>query len=295
MPNLPHEMMKQGMPQGQSPMGKLPSLEGMEQEGNEEPTNILAHFTPQEISMLDEMQGQVVIDPETNLRDYTMLEFILKDPQVQDYIAQTLGSPEKKEFAEGGFVGNEQINEPGRPNLPELERLREEGRGDDTELAIITTDIAKIFAEMNGGKTNYNPVTGFPEYGFFKSLVRVAAGIGGFLVGGPLGAAVGAGLAHKATGDTWGGSLKAAAMGFGAGTAFNWAAPALGFPGAAVPTSTSMIGGFVPSWAGGASGTTAASSMSPGFGAEHGMVNQARATAFPAAHGATQAEDFYLA
>lgn len=288
MANLPPAMMSQGMPQGNDPRGSVPSLEGMEQMGNEEPVNILAHFTPDEIAMLDEMQGQAVIDPETNLRDYTMLEFILKDPQVQDYIAQTLGTPEKKEFAEGGFVGNEEINEPGRPTSPELEQLRQEGRGKDTELAIITPQIAKIFAEMNGGKTNFNPVTGFPEYGFFKQLVRIAAGVGGFLVGGPLGAAVATGLTHKATGDTWGGSFKAGAMGYGAGTAFNFAAPALGFPGASIPTSTSMIGGFVPSWAGGASG---ASSM-PGFGAEHAMVNQARNTAFPAAQGATQGGGF---
>jgi hypothetical protein len=280
MPNLPAPM-NQGMPQGQSPMGQLPSLEGMQEMGNEEPTNILAHFTPQEVTELDEMQGQVVIDPETGLRDYTMLEFILKDPQIQDYIAQTLGSPEKRGFAEGGFVGNEEINEPGRPILPELEQLREEGRGQDTELAIITTDIAKIFEEMNGGKTNYNPTTGFPEYGFLKQLGRIAAGIGGFLIGGPLGAAVGAGLAHKATGDSWGGAFKAAAIGFGAGAGFNFAAPGLGFGNAAIPTSSSMLGSYLPSWAGGAASSNVAGSG--GFGAEHAMVNQARAMAFPAA------------
>jgi hypothetical protein len=280
MQNMPSPMMNpgqspnNGMPQN----GGVPSVEEMQNQGEQEPSNILAHMTPEEVDVCLGMMGLTkespgIIDPDTGLVDLTPLEVVMRQPQVQDYISQTLGNSSKK-MAEGGSAHpliTQQPQEIGRPIVPELEELREEGRGKDTELVIITEGLAQIFAEMNGGKTDINPTTGLPEYGFFKELLRIGAGVAGFVVGGPVGAAIGVAAAHKATGRSWGDSLKSGLLGFGLGTAFNFAAPMLGFPGATT-TGGSWLGSKVPMLG---SLDLVKAPMSP----EQSFVNQARNSA----------------
>lgn len=95
------------------------------------------------------------------------------------------------------------------------QQLASYGRGPDNMLAHISADEAKFIDQIQGGRRT-NPMTGLPEYGLFgkilKAVVRVGAGIGGFMIGGPAGAAAGSAAATKLTGGSWKQALKAGAM-----------------------------------------------------------------------------------
>ena len=90
--------------------------------------------------------------------------------------------------------------------------IEAQGRGPDTRLAHITPQESGLMDYMQGGRKE-NPVTGLPEYGLFgkllKAVARVAATTGGFMVGGPAGAAAANAAATKLTGGSW----KQAAVG----------------------------------------------------------------------------------
>ncbi len=96
-----------------------------------------------------------------------------------------------------------------------VNRVASYGRGPDTSLAHMSPDEMKVIDYLQGGR-KVNPHTGLPEYGLFgdimKSLVRVGASVGGFMVGGPAGAAAGSGIATKLTGGSWDDALKGAAL-----------------------------------------------------------------------------------
>lgn len=218
MPNLPPQLTQRA----QSPMQGMPHMaqmmqgEGQIQEPEQESVKILAHFAPEELRYLDDMQGGILIDPETNLREYTPLDTALKDPQVREEVNGAL-SQNKQMFAEGGSV-----DQPGRPTDPELEKLRLQGTGEDTELAIITPELLEIFSEWARREPEINKQTGFPEFGFFKEVLRIAAPIVGAIFGGPVGAFAASTAANKVTGKSWGDSLKQGALSgglaFGAGS-----------------------------------------------------------------------------
>lgn len=89
------------------------------------------------------------------------------------------------------------------------------GRGGDTMLAHISPDEAQFIDHLQGGRRT-NPHTGLAEYSLFgkilKAVVRAGAAVGGFMIGGPAGAAAGAGLATKLTGGSWKQALGSAAL-----------------------------------------------------------------------------------
>lgn len=214
----------QGMPQ-ENMMDGMP----------EEPVHILAHVSPDEIPELNEMQGQEIIDPETGLRDYTLLSFLSQLPEYQQAFSEAKSIEETQKMAKGG-----RVEEQGRPIAPELEELRQAGRNGDTELIIITPELAEMFDQWNGGKSSTNPVTGFPEYGFFKEFLRIVAPIAGAILGGPVGAFAGSVAANKATGKSWGDSLKQGAISGGLALA----APMIGGAfSSAFPGASSALGG----------------------------------------------------
>jgi hypothetical protein len=283
MQNLPPHLTSQS----QSPMDMQSMqggmLEGYDQipDSEDEPQKILAHFAPDELHDLDEMQGGILIDPETNLREYTPLDKILRNPEIRQAISEGLSQSQHSQGVQNFAMGGEV--EPGRPIDPELEKLRLEGRKGDTEIVIITPELLEIFTEWSGKEPDINPTTGLPEFGFFKTILRIAAPIVGAILGGPIGAAAFGGLATKLTGGSWGQALGSAALsGFGA-----VAAPMLGgmvqnsFPGfsAGLGSATRGIFGenvggalgklFTPSPGGGmmsSVGLNSVGKMLPGMG-----------------------------
>lgn len=228
--------------QGQDQLANISSMpEGYGQisDRQDQTTKILAHFDQEELAELDEMQGGISIDPETNLREYTQLDQILKDPKIRDEISMALSQQGKIQgFSMGGTV-----DEPGRPQDPELEKLRLKGRKDDTELAIITPDLQEIFQEWAGRDADINPDTQMPEFGFFKEILRIVAPVVGTVLGGPVGGALGGYLAGKLTGQSNGAALKSGALGFG----LPFAAPMFG-------SALGSIGGALGGGAGSALG-----------------------------------------
>ncbi len=279
MQNLPPQLTAQS----QSPMN-MNSMQGGMMEGYDqtsdtenEPQKILAHMAPDELADLDEMQGGILIDPETNLREYTPLDKILRIPEVREAISVAFSQNRQKEGIQKFSMGGEV--EPGKPTDPELEKLRLEGRNGDTELVIITPELLEIFSEWSGREPDINPMTGLPEFGFFGSLFKIAAPIVGAIFGGPMGAALAGGLATKLSGGSWGQALGSAALG-GLGAA---AAPMLGgmfqssFPGFSAGLGSATrgvlgenVGGalgklFTPSTGGGiVSGLSGVGTMIPG-------------------------------
>jgi hypothetical protein len=257
MENLPPQLIGQSPTQGMQGMGG-PMMEGYDQmsETSNEPEKILAYFSLDELQDLDQvllqlLQGiynkqlpeDILFDPVSNLRDYTPLDTILKNPKIEEAFSSAFSQGHQK-FAMGG-----EVNEPGRPTDPELEKIRLEGRKGDTELAIITPFLLETFSKWAGREPGENP-NGIPEFAFFSNLfkgfVRIAAPIAGAIFGGPLGAALAGGLATKLTGGSWGQSLGAGALGgFGA-----MAAPILGgsfqsaFPGVAGSLGSATRGIF---------------------------------------------------
>lgn len=227
MQNMPPQL----TPQSQSPMKNMPPMEGQMEghnqvpETGEEPEKIVAHFSLDELQDLDQflldtlqeiyktqLPEDVLLDPETGLRNYTPLDTILKEPEIYEAFSFAF-SQGHQNFAMGG-----EVNEPGRPTDPELEKLRLEGRNGDTELAIITPFLLETFSKWAGKEPDINPQTELPEFGgaagkVVKVIGRIGGGIVGGILGGPVGAAIGAGLATKLTGGSWGQSLAAGAIG----------------------------------------------------------------------------------
>ena len=251
MQNLPPQL----TPQSQSPMqmsamgGQMDGYNQMPEKG-EEPQKIIAHFGLDELQDLDQfllktlqeiyktnLPEDILFDPETGLRNYTPLDTILKEPEIYEALSSIFSQSHQK-FAMGG-----EVNEPGRPIDPELEKLRLEGRHGDTELAIITPFLLETFSKWAGREPGINPNSGLPEFGFFsgffKGIARIGGAIIGGIMGGPFGAALGGGLMTKLTGGSWGQSLGAGAIGgLGAGI-FG------GFGGGASGGAASGAGGFL--------------------------------------------------
>jgi hypothetical protein len=107
--------------------------------------------------------------------------------------------------------------------------------------------------KVGSGITSLNPVTGKPEYGFFKKLFKLAAPVIGYALGGPMGAAIGGGLAGATSGGGIKGALKGAALGYVGGslasggafgeTVAGWSGGGIGGIG-----SFGNIGGSAGSW-----------------------------------------------
>lgn len=142
-------------------------------------------------------------------------------------------------------------------------QLQAMGRAPDTMLAHISPDEAKFIDQIQGGRRT-NPQTGLPEYSMFgnilKAVARAAGAVGGFMVGGPAGAAAGAGAATKLTGGSWKEALGSAALSgvgsFGAQglTGGGWSP--FSTPGSAVAGSTLTNAGL----------------QTPGFGTQFANV-----------------------
>ncbi len=157
------------------------------------------------------------------------------------------------------------------------QQLSAYGRGPDTMLAHISPDEAQFIDQIQGGRKT-NPMTGLPEYSLFgkilKAVVRVGAGIGGFMLGGPAGAAAGSAAATKLTGGSWKDALKAGAFsGIGSGVA-----QGLGGGGWSLTGNSTSLGNV----AGLAGENTAA--MNAGMG----LAGETAAAAAPAAGGLGQ-------
>lgn len=199
-------------------------------------------------------------------------------------IPEALGGTKK--MARGGAVrGYANGGATGMGGLASAaQQVQSFGRGPDTMLAHISPDESKMIDYLQGGRKT-NPMTGLPEYSMFgdvlKAVARAAGAIGGFAIGGPAGAALGAGAATKLTGGSWGDALKAGAMSgigsFGAQglTGGGWSLakdPSLAFDTASMGNAVTAAGGQAPGAGLGAQFLNAAKSA-PGISAGLGAIS----------------------
>jgi len=255
---LPPALNQMNTMQGQQPQMMGQSMpEQMPQQGMEEnipdPEPILAHTSLEEIPFLNEIQGgEEVIDPETELRDYRMMDGLIELPEFRQAMETAAQVYKSRKMAQGGHV-----SEQGRPIAPEIEELRNAGRRGDTELVILSPKIIEYFDQLFPGKITTNPTTGFPEFGFFTEAFRIIAPIVGAIYGGPIGAAAASTVANKLTNKSWGDSLKQGLFSGAGGMGASFLGGAGGIGG--------LLGG-----SGGASGGGGLSSLLGGFGGGSG-------------------------
>jgi hypothetical protein len=159
--------------------------------------------------------------PEYNQEFMTLLKIVVYGYQARE------ATPEPVPFAMGGLAAA-------------AESLRSKGRGGDTILAHINPQEAALLKRMGGAGT-LNPATGLPEFlkvgkvfkavtapikGVVKGVVGVAnkvlgpeitslvATVGGFMIGGPAGAAIAQGLVTYGSGGSFKDALLNAATAY---------------------------------------------------------------------------------
>lgn len=84
------------------------------------------------------------------------------------------------------------------------------GRNGDNRLVHVSDQELAGIEQLTGRKFTTNPTTGLPEAFNFASLLPIVAGVGGTLVGGPLGGAAAAGLTSAAVGASQGDTTEQA-------------------------------------------------------------------------------------
>jgi len=208
----------------------------MQNEMQETPQELVAHFQMDEIEALSELMGGIKLFPgleNVPVYDLTPLDEILGNPEVLAALnaeLQNLSQENMPHMAEGGHLP---------ANEEEFEQIRGMGRGGDTELAIITPKLEGLFDGWLGRDDNINPETGLKEYWnpfkvvgdivsagakAIKTVARVAAPIVGAYFGGPVGAALASAATTKLTGGNWNDAARNAAM----SAALSYASPHVG-------------------------------------------------------------------
>lgn len=107
---------------------------------------IAAHVNPQELNIMDHLQGHQEHGP-GGVRIYSHLEEILKNPHLSHAVHKHAHHNKRQHHASGG----------------DIERLKTGGRYGDTEIAMIGPHTHHLFNQLAGHATR-NPNTGHPEY-----------------------------------------------------------------------------------------------------------------------------------
>ena len=269
---------------------------------------MLVHMMPAEAKALDAQQGGEKIDERTGLREYSLLAPIYETAEVQNLFLEAAAetkSPEGEQppLSDLYKIGKSQetpFHKTNQDKYPPVRQLEDMGRYGDSLLVWLPKNMVILFGLARGGLTE-NPKTGLFEFGFFNEvgkafrsvaslpsralqavgvkknhaneLIRGIGTVGGFLMGGPLGAAAGRTLAGYATGQKPGDALKTGAtmgaLGYGAQHLPSLMAsmPSLGtLGGGAAAAGAGTAGGTAARAAGAAGAAKAASGASGLFG-----------------------------
>lgn len=118
---------------------------------------VIAHISPHELNVLDHLQGKIERCPRSNMRSYTHLEEILKNPHLLASVHQHARAHHAEHHASGGDVGHQDYHD------AHLNHLAEGGLHGDSELALIGPHTRHVFDQLASGPT-VNPHTGHPQY-----------------------------------------------------------------------------------------------------------------------------------
>ena len=178
------------------------------------------HVSWDEVKYLNLLQGSQSVDEETGIREYGKLSTILKNPEIRnifimlvDMVHNDMPLPPKFEaMIHTPVKGEDDPVEPIESDFDkDMQAMYDTGEGKDKVLVMMPQDVVRFLDFLQRGEKK-DPTLHLQEFwslkNTFKSVVRVVGTVGGALVGGPFGAAIGNALAHKVTGAGWGKSFK---------------------------------------------------------------------------------------
>lgn len=259
---------------------------------------IMVHMSPREADQLDYMQGGKILHPETELRAYPGIAKMIKNTDFKVFLNDLA-----EEILTSGHADNhvKKLTK-ALPHIPVLDKFEpapgdfsDEGikldsqgaatmKGDD-ETVHIPIEWANYLDHLRGGKI-VNPVDGLRQYGLLSKVakfvhrslglqkigikmthvnegIRIAATVGGYMIGGPIGAGFGNALGNYATGaDFKKSAWRGAKVGAAASAAEALAGAAMGGFGsqAAAPTFVNGVEQAAPAAAGAGAGAGAGTS-----------------------------------
>jgi len=174
----------------------------------------------QAVQMLQQQIGDMPVTPEGLEELIGMLEMALENPEQYAQIRAAAiadGMVDAEDLPEQfnptvivsilvllyGMQGSQSQAQPqqafARGGLAEAaNRLRAAGRNGDSILAHISPEEAQIL-RMHGGSGRINPATGLPEYGWFSSLIKIAAPIALSVIAPGVGTAIGGAMGLSGT------------------------------------------------------------------------------------------------
>ena len=218
--------------------------------------------------MKNELHGLIMLQEEPIKEDipglgpvysFPKLGPLFDDPEVKHIFLQSAmeskehGQPVDPILQEWEAKGLSMVDQikgfPAEPEGATLEQdqLAQEGEGQDRVLAQIPLNLCKLFIQVHG--IHPNPEDGLLQFGFFKEIGRAIATVGGAIVGGPVGAAVGNFVGKVATGakprDNIIPALKVGAM-TGLAQKFLPMIPGMSNLGNMFPAVGSLIGTHAP-------------------------------------------------
>jgi len=237
------------------------------------------------------------VDKKTGLRAYPGLSQAIRIPEIREIFMATV-----EMLNRGEHLGNDisaitekedkKIRQRGIPPIPsdeekDIQKLDATGQGDDKVLVMMPLDVVR-FLDILRGSENKDPTLHLDQFGWFKSIVRTVATVGGALLGGPLGAVAGNIAGRVATGQpvqkaivpslpnalyAWGGGHGLNAAGLGAyagasapGSTAAWGSSLLGNGAANNGATTSAATGAAKAAASGAAAEAGKEAANSGFG-----------------------------
>lgn len=190
---------------------KIPEIlkEKVPQAVKEREPMIVAHFSKFELKKMDQMQGGVSIDEATGLREYSILNDLIKNKQyrqafedIANHVRENVPlDPEIEQASQGVILTPKKFSPNPVDKVPEVKAIEEMGEGYDDELALIPVKLGKFFDKLAGrNEPKINPNTGLREYflgailpAIFASFAPTGASLAGtLLTKAAIGAATGA-------------------------------------------------------------------------------------------------------
>lgn len=175
---------------------------------SQEADNVLVHMSTDEVKSFSRAQGGVDINPELSIPQFTKLGQMIDRSDIRNAVKlaikgyvnssdkeQHVLSQEMENIADHTLGDDQSIEYDVNNEPPEAQALGFEGTRDDTEIAIMPTNLLYFFWEnLPKNMREINPTTGFPQFGLGDFLGSLLGGVAGFFIGGPIGAAAGASL-----------------------------------------------------------------------------------------------------
>lgn len=130
---------------------------------------IMAHFNPQELSVLDHLQGKREECPRSGMRSYSHLEELLKNPHILSALHHHTArhhahGGHAQAFAEGGHVQ-------GHYGSDSLNRMAHNGEHGDEELALIGPHTYGVLSRLAAPGTLRNHIDGRPQFWSLKGVL----------------------------------------------------------------------------------------------------------------------------